>query len=157
MGTDKQWNRLPRGMVWPSTLEFFKTWLHKSLGSLIWCHSWSCFKQNVGLETSWGLFQPQFFLWSFMFKQVLQGAKRAFSTLQVRNSNWAASYKPHLDPQPIMSLHWGGGNAYSLLTIKLHGSQGMIVSVWMWWANISMSIAKIHWLTVKAAGALAEC
>lgn len=38
--------------AWSLFSEVFKTRLDKALTSLIWLHSWSCFKQEVGVETS---------------------------------------------------------------------------------------------------------
>lgn len=50
-----------------SVLEGFRTRLDKSLSSLVWPQSWSCFELEIGLETAQSPFQPQLFyviLWA---------------------------------------------------------------------------------------------
>ena len=57
--TVRQWERLPREIVQPLSLEFFKTELDRALRNLVWPHSWPWFEQEVGLETFGDLFQPE--------------------------------------------------------------------------------------------------
>lgn len=41
-------------------MEVFNTKLDEALFKLIWLQSRPCFEQEFGLDTSWGLFQPEF-------------------------------------------------------------------------------------------------
>ena len=59
MCTIKCWKALSREVVQSLSLEFFETWLEKALRSPVWPHTWPCFEQEVGAETSWGPFQPK--------------------------------------------------------------------------------------------------
>ena len=58
MRTVKKGNIFPRKLVASQSLDIFKTRLDKSLSNLVQPHSWAYFEQEVGLETSWGPFQP---------------------------------------------------------------------------------------------------
>lgn len=64
MRTVKQHKRLPREAVQSQALlspswEVFKTQTSKNLSNLFWLQSWPCFKQEVGIESSWHPFQPE--------------------------------------------------------------------------------------------------
>lgn len=65
--TFKHWKRLPRG--YPERMCSLPPWrfrrLNKTLGNLVWFHSWPCFEKTVELETPGGLFQPHISTLSF--------------------------------------------------------------------------------------------
>lgn len=70
MRTIKHWKKI---VQWGCV--FSIAWTDKDLWKLILSHSWSCFEQEVGVEISWGPFQPELsccnmnILWSNEFKK----------------------------------------------------------------------------------------
>ena len=58
--TVRQWPRLAREVVQSLPLEFFRIQPNKVLHNLIWSQSQPCWKQGVGLETSWHSIKPAF-------------------------------------------------------------------------------------------------
>lgn len=57
----KHWCRMPRETVECLPFKVFKTQSDKSLSNLIWNQCWSCFEQELRLETSCGSFQSKWF------------------------------------------------------------------------------------------------
>lgn len=67
--TSTETNPSPNFGLHSSSRDFkaFKSNLDKALSSLIWSHSWPCFEQEAGLNTTWGPFQT----YSFFFASVV--------------------------------------------------------------------------------------
>lgn len=59
METVKQYNRLLREAAKSSILGGLQIQPDKALSNLVWIQRWHCFEPKVGLETSWGPFQPK--------------------------------------------------------------------------------------------------
>lgn len=82
--TSTETNPSPNFGLHSSSRDFkaFKSNLDKALSSLIWSHSWPCFEQEAGLNTTWGPFQTYSF---FCFCGSLQkpSSSHAFSDCQL--------------------------------------------------------------------------
>lgn len=97
----RHWSRLPRVVVQSPSLDVFKAQLVKTLSNPVWFQSWPCFEQEVRLETTWGVFWPKCFvftwvvgddpaLWWFFFLTCRKG----FSFLIGKNETfWTFTWK----------------------------------------------------------------
>lgn len=61
MKTVRQWKRLLREAVQAPSLQMLKTQLVKALNNLIFAQRWPSFEQEIGLESSYGSFQPELY------------------------------------------------------------------------------------------------
>lgn len=145
----------------PPCSEASKIQLDNTLSNLVWCQNRSCSEQKVGLETSWGSFQPELSdLWGEIL--ILKSwpvfvQQQIFTTSQLLQPSWRPCWSACLlllgTPRDALGARvvcatrctWEAAELFSLAIISFLWKNSVSYKFWQCLHIVVMNISKVLW------------